>query len=240
LRLSLLFKEVHDRIGSEVHVRIGERVPFDKLPTMATARLHEHYLREATYALGAVPNAQSPIKRRAARRKTQAAPRMNRARVGLFVTCLVDLVRPQVGFAAVKLLEAAGCTVEVPPAQTCCGQPAWNAGADATRATSRASGRCVRRLRLCRGAVRLLRRHAAPAYPEVLANDRAYAQRARRWRRRHHELVSFLVRVARWNASPRLRRARLLSRFLLQPARDGREGASRAIARDVEGLRLPN
>ncbi|MBK1696873.1 (Fe-S)-binding protein [Rhodovibrio salinarum] len=49
-------------------------------------------------------------------------------RVGLFVTCLVDVVRPSVGFASVKLLEDAGCTVEVPKAQTCCGQPAFNAG----------------------------------------------------------------------------------------------------------------
>ena len=48
-------------------------------------------------------------------------------RVGLLVTCLVDLVRPSIGFAAVKLLEDAGCTVEV-PRQTCCGQPAFNAG----------------------------------------------------------------------------------------------------------------
>src|ERR1041384_5288049 len=50
-----------------------------------------------------------------------------RPRVGLFVTCLVDLIRPAVGFAAVKLLEDAGCTVEV-PTQTCCGQPAFNSG----------------------------------------------------------------------------------------------------------------
>src|SRR5262245_46803170 len=49
-------------------------------------------------------------------------------RVGFFVTCLVDLFRPSVGFAAVKLLEDAGCTVEVPPLQTCCGQPAFNSG----------------------------------------------------------------------------------------------------------------
>jgi len=49
-------------------------------------------------------------------------------RVGLFVTCLVDLFRPVVGFAAVKLLEEAGCQVEVPAAQTCCGQPAYNSG----------------------------------------------------------------------------------------------------------------
>ncbi len=49
--------------------------------------------------------------------------------VGLFVTCLVDLVRPNIGFAALKLLEDAGCTVIVPAAQTCCGQPGYNSGA---------------------------------------------------------------------------------------------------------------
>ena len=48
-------------------------------------------------------------------------------RVGLFVTCLVDIIRPSVGFAAVKLLEDAGCRVVV-PSQTCCGQPAYNSG----------------------------------------------------------------------------------------------------------------
>jgi len=53
-------------------------------------------------------------------------------RVGLFVTCLVDLYRPSVGFAAMRLLEQAGCQVEVPRAQTCCGQPAYNTGDRAT------------------------------------------------------------------------------------------------------------
>ena len=48
--------------------------------------------------------------------------------VALFATCLADLVRPSVAFASVRLLEAAGCRVEVPAAQTCCGQPAWNSG----------------------------------------------------------------------------------------------------------------
>ena len=52
-------------------------------------------------------------------------------RIGLFVTCLVDLFRPTVGFAAIKLLEEAGCVVEV-PTQTCCGQPAYNSGDRAT------------------------------------------------------------------------------------------------------------
>ena len=51
-----------------------------------------------------------------------------RPTVGLFVTCLVDTMRPAVGFAAVKLLQNAGCDVVVPAAQTCCGQPAYNSG----------------------------------------------------------------------------------------------------------------
>jgi L-lactate dehydrogenase complex protein LldE len=49
-------------------------------------------------------------------------------RVGFFVTCLVDSMRPSIGFAAIKLLEAGGATVVVPPAQTCCGQPGYNSG----------------------------------------------------------------------------------------------------------------
>ncbi len=50
-------------------------------------------------------------------------------KVGLFVTCLVDLVRPNIGFATLKLLESAGCDVVVPEGQTCCGQPGYNSGA---------------------------------------------------------------------------------------------------------------
>ncbi len=49
-------------------------------------------------------------------------------RVGFFVTCLVDLLRPHIGFSAIKLLENAGCEVVVPATQTCCGQPGYNAG----------------------------------------------------------------------------------------------------------------
>ena len=50
-------------------------------------------------------------------------------KVGLFVTCLVDLVRPNIGFATLQLLEDAGCEVMVPASQTCCGQPGYNSGA---------------------------------------------------------------------------------------------------------------
>jgi len=120
----------------------------------------------------------------------------SRPRVGLFVTCLVDLVRPQVGFAAVKLLEQAGCDVEVPVAQTCCGQPAWNAGADRHAAAIARQvvdafedyDYVVAPSGSCGG---MLRKH----YPEVLAGDPAYAQRARKLAAKTHELLSFLVRV---------------------------------------------
>src|SRR4051794_14536884 len=59
---------------------------------------------------------------------TLASRGRNELQVGLFVTCLVDLFRPSIGFAALKLLEAAGCEVVVPAAQTCCGQPGYNSG----------------------------------------------------------------------------------------------------------------
>jgi L-lactate dehydrogenase complex protein LldE len=119
-----------------------------------------------------------------------------RPRVGLFVTCLVDLIRPQIGFAAVKLLEAAGCDVEVPQAQTCCGQPAWNSGADQHAAdiarqvvdAFETFDYAVAPSGSCAG---MLRQH----YPEILALDGRYAPRARALAAKSHELVSFLVNV---------------------------------------------
>ncbi len=99
---------------------------------------------------------------------------MTMPKVGLFVTCLVDLVRPQVGFAAVKLLERAGCEVHVPAAQTCCGQPAWNAGDNRNAAAIARNvvdafegfDYVVAPSGSCAG---MLRRH----YPEVLKDDPA-------------------------------------------------------------------
>jgi L-lactate dehydrogenase complex protein LldE len=59
-------------------------------------------------------------------------------KVQLFHTCLVNEIDPEVGFAVVRVLERAGTLVEVPPAQTCCGQPAYNAGFhDDARAAAR-------------------------------------------------------------------------------------------------------
>jgi L-lactate dehydrogenase complex protein LldE len=118
-----------------------------------------------------------------------------RPRVGLFVTCLVDLMRPSVGFAAVKLLEDAGCTVEV-PVQTCCGQPAYNSG---DRATTRALAEqvvaafepydyVVAPSGSCAGT---LKTH----YPELFAGDVAWMPRVQKFCSKTYELISFLVDV---------------------------------------------
>src|SRR5499427_8693334 len=119
-------------------------------------------------------------------------------RVGLFVTCLVDLFRPTVGFAAVKLLEGAGCTVEVPRAQTCCGQPAYNSG---DRANAKAIAlqvfdafagykHVVAPSGSCAGMIRV-------HYPELFADDPVNLQRAQELAARTWELVSFLVDICR-------------------------------------------
>src|SRR5215470_4142162 len=117
-------------------------------------------------------------------------------RVGLFVTCLVDLYRPAVGFAAVKLLEEAGCSVEVPLAQTCCGQPAYNSGDKAdTKAIARQVITAFENFDYvvvpsgsCGGMIRV-------HYPELFADEPATFQRAQHLAQRTYELVSFLVDV---------------------------------------------
>jgi L-lactate dehydrogenase complex protein LldE len=124
------------------------------------------------------------------------AVRPTNPRVALFVTCLVDLFRPSVGFAAIKLMEDAGCRVEVPELQTCCGQPAYNSG-------NRADARDIARQVIaafagydyivvpsgsCGGMI-----HAH--YAALFADDPEMEAKARALGHRTHELVSFLVDV---------------------------------------------
>ena len=117
-------------------------------------------------------------------------------RVALLVTCLVDLFRPSVGFAAVALLERAGCAVEVPRAQTCCGQPAYNSG---DRADAKAIARqvieaftgydyVVAPSGSCAGMVKV-------HYPELFADEPETRARAEELASRTWELLSFLVDV---------------------------------------------
>lgn len=124
-------------------------------------------------------------------------------RVGFFVTCLVDLMRPRIGFAAIRLLEAAGCEVVVPMTQTCCGQPGYNAGArDAAKALARKvldefegfdyvvapSGSCAG----------MIRTH----YPDLFSDEPAALERVQRLGARVFELTDFLVNVVRLEQVP--------------------------------------
>jgi L-lactate dehydrogenase complex protein LldE len=118
-------------------------------------------------------------------------------RVGLFVTCLVDLMRPRIGFAALRLLEAAGCEVVVPPTQTCCGQPGYNSG---DRASARALAlkvldefegcdHVVAPSGSCAGMIRM-------HFPGLFGDDPQALERSRKLSARTYELTDFLVSVA--------------------------------------------
>ncbi|MFO1397045.1 MAG: (Fe-S)-binding protein [Burkholderiales bacterium] len=117
-------------------------------------------------------------------------------RVGFFVTCLVDLMRPSIGFAALKLLEAGGADVYVPPTQTCCGQPAYNSGdRDDTKALAR---KVVAEFERCDYLVApsgscsgMIRTH----YPSLFADDAAMLARVEALAARTYELTDFLVNV---------------------------------------------
>lgn len=119
-------------------------------------------------------------------------------RLAFYVTCLVDLMRPSIGFAALRLLEGLGAEVFVPEGQTCCGQPAWSAGdrrlaMDLARkaiaelegydAVVIPSGSCTDQIR--------------NVYPQLFADDAQWAPRALALAERTHELTSFLADVAK-------------------------------------------
>lgn len=118
-----------------------------------------------------------------------------RVRVGLLVTCLADMFRPEIGFASVKLLEQAGCDVEV-PRQSCCGQPAYNAGdqsdaaalAKKTISVFEPFDYVVVPSGSCGGMVKL-------HYPRLLQGDPAWSARASALAAKTHELFSFLVNM---------------------------------------------
>jgi len=124
-------------------------------------------------------------------------------RVGLFVTCLVDLMRPRIGFSALKLLETAGCEVIVPATQTCCGQPAYNSG---DRANALALAKkvlsefedcdyLVSPSGSCAGTIR-------SHYVDLAGDEPGLAARMAKLAAKTYELTDFLVNVARLEQVP--------------------------------------
>ncbi|MCS4505874.1 (Fe-S)-binding protein [Arhodomonas aquaeolei] len=117
-------------------------------------------------------------------------------RVGLFVTCLVDAMKPSVGFASIRLLEAAGCEVVVPEGQTCCGQPGLNAGdSDTARRLAR---QVLEQFEDCdyvvvpSGSCAATLSHNAP---ELFPGDGGERARVEALAARTYELTDFLVNV---------------------------------------------
>jgi L-lactate dehydrogenase complex protein LldE len=161
-------------------------------------------------------------------------------RVALFVTCLVDLFRPTVGFAAVKLLEEAGCTVEVPRAQTCCGQPAYNSGARADakaialRVLDAFEGydHVVAPSGSCAGMIRV-------HYPELFDDDPAALPRTQQLAARSWELVSFLVDICGMQAVSTRWERHVTYHDACSGLRElGIKNQPRRLLASVDGLRL--
>jgi L-lactate dehydrogenase complex protein LldE len=166
---------------------------------------------------------------------SQAKPR-----VGLFVTCLVDMMRPSIGFAAVKLLEAAGCSVEAPRGQTCCGQPAYNSGdRKDTEALARQtiaafegfdyvvvpSGSC--------GA--MIKDH----YPTLFEKEPVWRARAEALSAKTYELVSFLVDVRKLEGVEAALKAKATYHDSCSGLRElGVKAQPRKLLASVEGLEL--
>lgn len=124
-------------------------------------------------------------------------------RVALFVTCLVDAMRPAIGFAALRLLESAGCSVSVPEEQTCCGQPAWSAGEAAI-----ARELALKNITDLEGYDYVVLPSASCAdhiknvYPGLVAELPEWAAKAADLAARTYELTSFLVDVLRMEEVP--------------------------------------
>ena len=127
---------------------------------------------------------------------------LTQPKVALFVTCLADAMRPSVAFATIKLLQAAGCLVQVPASQTCCGQPAFNSGdrnntrliAQQTMAALEGYDYVVGPSGSCIGMLH--------QYPELFDEASKEFQAAQKLARQAYEITSFLVDVMDFKLAP--------------------------------------
>ena len=160
--------------------------------------------------------------------------------VGLFVTCLVDLFRPTVGFAAIQLLERAGCLVSVPQMQTCCGQPAYNSGdrknAQAIAAQVLDAFHGYDYVVVPSGSCAAMIRHH---YPTLFDADSEMTARAASLAERTYELVSFLTDVRGLRAVDAEYPHRVTYHDACSGLRElGIEGQPRDLLKGVRGLEI--
>ena len=162
-----------------------------------------------------------------------------RPSVGLLVTCLVDLLRPNIGFAAMKLLHEASCDIAV-PSQTCCGQPSYNSGdLETTKNIARQvidqfeffdyvvvpSGSCAG----------MLIKH----YPKLFETEPKYRNRAIELASRTRELVSLLVNDIGYRVPARRLNVRATYHDSCAGLRElGIKGEPRSLLESIEALEL--
>ncbi|MGH1407461.1 MAG: (Fe-S)-binding protein [Rhodomicrobiaceae bacterium] len=116
--------------------------------------------------------------------------------IGLFVSCLVDLTRPEVGFAAVKLLEQSGCKVTIPK-QTCCGQPAYNSGCkqeakEIAKVTIEAFQDCEAVVVPSASCAGMLKHHIKTLFEDPSKESEEWSEKAKSLSDRTYELTDFL------------------------------------------------
>jgi L-lactate dehydrogenase complex protein LldE len=161
-------------------------------------------------------------------------------RVGLFVTCLVDLMRPRIGFAALELLEAARCEVVVPQTQTCCGQPGYNSG-DRGSALALARkviaefGDCEYVVAPSGSCAGMIRTH----YPELFRDAPEELERALAVCAKTYELTDFLVNVVKLERVPGAFPAHVTYHDACSGLRElGVKAQPRALLEKVDGLTM--
>ena len=161
-------------------------------------------------------------------------------RVGLFVTCLVDLMRPRIGFAALELLEAAGCEVIVPETQTCCGQPGYNLGdrgsalALARKVVAEFAG-CEYVVAPSGSCAGMIRTH----YPDLFRDAPEELERAKTLCAKTYELADFLVNVVKLERVSAALDARVTYHDSCSGLRElGVKAQPRVLLSKVQGLTL--
>lgn len=161
-------------------------------------------------------------------------------RVALYVTCLVDLLRPSVGLATLRLLASLGCDVVVPAGQTCCGQPAWSAGDRA--AARRLAEKAIAELEPYEHVVipsGSCADHLLNGYPELFADDAAWAARAAAVVARTRELTQFLTEVLAVETLPDVAAGSVTYHDSCKGLRGlGIQAQPRALLAKAPGLRL--
>ncbi len=162
-------------------------------------------------------------------------------RVGLFVTCLIDMMRPRIGFAALELLQAAGCEVVVPDTQTCCGQPGYNSGERASaialaRKAAREFADCEYVVVPSGSCAGMIRTH----YPDLLEDvPEAEREALRALSARTYELTDFLVNVAHYQGKIKISTKSIAYHDSCAGLRElGIKQQPRALLAQVEGVAL--